>query len=240
MPLTTEEIIDRLKSVGLTPNDVERVLYGRRWDSYDIEQIARLAAGVSSSEYASKHMRRAKRCSGKHELMRDACNLAPQQGLVAEFGVFEGHTIRSIAEFFKGQMVYGFDSFEGLPESWQHTAKGAFSTNKVLPKVPENVTLVAGWFEDTLPTFVREHKGETFRFIHVDCDLYSSTRTIFDRCQEMIVPGTVIQFDEYYNYPHWQQHEHLAFQEFIAATGLTYRYVGLITYHQQVSVQILG
>ena len=42
---------------------------------------------------------------------------------------------------------------------------------------------------------------------------------------DRIGPGTVIVFNEYFNYPGWQTHEFKAFQEFIAERSLSYRYL---------------
>jgi hypothetical protein len=50
------------------------------------------------------------------------------------------------------------------------------------------------------------------------------------------VPGTIIVFDEYFNYPNWEEHEYKAFQEFIGESGLGYRYLGFA--RQQVAVRI--
>lgn len=140
-----------------------------------------------------------------------AIDCAQVQGLVLEFGVYQGKSIRQIAGLVSGA-VHGFDSFEGIPEAWCEEEKGTYSTGGVLPKVPANVHLHAGWFEDTLPDFIREEAGP-IRFINIDCDLYSSTRTIFDLLYKQIVPGTVIVFDEYIGYPGWQEHEFKAFNE---------------------------
>ena len=52
-------------------------------------------------------------------------------------------------------------------------------------------------------------------------------------------PGAVILFDEYYNFPRWQQHEFKAFQEFIASSGATYEYIGYSVTGQQVAVRVL-
>lgn len=84
--------------------------------------------------------------------------------------------------------VYGFDSFEGLPEPWYGKyGKGAFARVGLL-EVPDNVTLVKGWFDDTLHGFLAEHPGP-LAFLHVDCDLYSSTIYAFDQLQDRVVPG---------------------------------------------------
>jgi hypothetical protein len=53
-----------------------------------------------------------------------------------------------------------------------------------------------------------------------------------------IVPGTVIVFDEYWNYPNWKEHEFKAFQEFVNKVGLEYEYLGHTAF-EQVTVRIL-
>lgn len=63
-------------------------------------------------------------------------------GLFIECGVYAGESIRKIAAA-TPCTVYGFDSFEGLPERWDRPDmafdKGTFSLNKALPEVPLNV-----------------------------------------------------------------------------------------------------
>lgn len=44
--------------------------------------------------------------------------------------------------------------------------------------------------------------------------------------KERIVPGTIILFDEFYNYTGWEHGEYKAFSEFIAATGKSFSYLG--------------
>ncbi|MCK9909618.1 class I SAM-dependent methyltransferase, partial [Microbacteriaceae bacterium K1510] len=120
------------------------------------------------------------------------------------------------------------------PEDWRTgIAKGAFAGP--LPTVPGNVTLVSGLFSDTLPQFSQQHLGP-IAFLHVDCDLYSSTATIFDCLGDRLRPGSVILFDEYFNYPGWRQHEFKAFQEFVARGEVAYRYEGFVPRDQQVCV----
>jgi len=54
--------------------------------------------------------------------------VARDDGLWLEFGVYKGGTIRKIARFRnitrreERAVVYGFDSFFGLPETWQETS----------------------------------------------------------------------------------------------------------------------
>ena len=40
-----------------------------------------------------------------------------------------------------------------------------------------------------------------------DLGFYSSTKTILDLLAPSLAIGTVIMFDEYFNYPGWEQHE---------------------------------
>jgi hypothetical protein len=159
------------------------------------------------------------------------------EGHYLEFGVVTGGTIRFIARRIGGRTIHGFDSFAGLPEAWAgfNLGRGAFSVRGRLPRVPSNVTLHRGWFHETLPQWLTQHSGQV-AFIHIDCDLYSSTQTILTLLKDRIVPGTVILFDEYFNYPNWQQHEFKAFQEFVREHAVKYRYLGYA--RQQVAVRI--
>lgn len=161
---------------------------------------------------------------------------AISQGLVLEFGVRHGTSIRQIAELAK-QTVHGFDSFEGLPEVWHHEPKGSYTTKGEIPTVPKSVQLHVGWFEDTLPKFLEEHEGPV-RFINVDCDIYSSTKTVLDLLAPRVIPGSVIVFDEYIGNEHWREDEFKAFQEAVARYGWTYEYLCFSVFTKQVAVRI--
>jgi tetratricopeptide (TPR) repeat protein len=145
---------------------------------------------------------------------------AKLSGLVLEFGVYNGKSIRRIAERLT-DTVHGFDSFEGIPESWNDEPSGSYSAEGVLPEVPSNVVLHQGWFDDTLPPFVSTHT-EPIKLLHIDCDLYSSTKTVFNHLHQQIVPGTVIVFDEFIGYKSWQQDEFKAFTEASSAYSWEY------------------
>lgn len=161
---------------------------------------------------------------------------APKDGLVIEFGVRFGTSIRQIAAL-ADQDVHGFDSFEGLPEAWHNEPKGSYSTDGVKPSVPDNVTLHQGWFEDTLPDFVKNHQ-DPVRFMNVDCDIYSSTKTVLDLLSGQIIPGTVIVYDEYIGNETWRDDEFKAFQEAVQKHGWKYDYLGFSFMTKQVVVRI--
>jgi hypothetical protein len=159
-------------------------------------------------------------------------------GSFVEFGVFRGGSIRYIANRRREETIHGFDSFEGLPQSWpgERLDKGAFTLAGKLPRVPANVHLHKGWFETTVPDWLKANEGP-IAFMHIDCDLYSSTKTIFDQLSERIVEGTVIVFDDYFAYPNWQNHSFKAFHEFVEARGIAYEYLAYA--YRQAAVRIV-
>ena len=147
-------------------------------------------------------------------------------GEILDLGVYKGGSTRQLAKTYPNKIIHGFDSFEGLPEDWSHVPKGAFGDVKgVLPDMPDNVKLYKGWFDDSLPIWVENVKPETISLLRVDCDIYSSTKTIFETLGKFLKPGSWICFDELIGYYGWQDHEHKAFMEFIEATGFDYEYV---------------
>ena len=167
-------------------------------DGADLLKVERLAAACDSISYMNDRAPACARFADAHALLAAAMASRRFDGLVLEFGVYSGRTLNHIASLTQG-VVHGFDSFEGLPEDWRPDIReGAFRTG-ALPEVRSNVELVVGRFDATLPSFVAAHPGPV-ALLHVDCDLYSSTRTLFHFLAKQIVSGTIIVFDEYLNY----------------------------------------
>jgi hypothetical protein len=219
---------------------IGKEFFGRRHDSFNIDRLDFLAAGVASAQYSARRMKNARRFNSSPDLLSFAASEVTMPGLILEFGVFSGHTINHLAKLMPSRSIHGFDSFQGLPDDWRPGfGKGCFVRND-LPSVPDNVELVVGWFDHTLPPFCDLHSVDKAALVHVDCDIYSSTQTIFANLREKIVPGTIIVFDEYYNYPGWELHEFRAFQEYVSANQVLYKYIGLVPEHQQVAVKIVG
>ncbi|NLF83438.1 MAG: hypothetical protein GX568_05595 [Candidatus Gastranaerophilales bacterium] len=179
----------------------------------------------STLEYINKNMQGIPYFCNKLSFLSAMVNKAELDGLYLEFGVYNGSSINYIAELKKDKTIYGFDSFEGLPEDWEGSLKGKFKVDSI-PEVKNNVKLIKGWFNETLPLFAREN-NEQVAFIHVDCDLYSSTKTIFNQLGSKIISGTIIFFDEYFNYEGWEQHEFKAFHEFCRQHSVKYEYLGM-------------
>ncbi len=205
-----------------------------------IERELHRRATESAADYVEQHMRNVDSVSSNLELLTIAMEKADLENnkLICELGVYSGNTINHIASL-TNQTVYGFDSFEGLPERWRDGFGNGHFKVTVLPKVHSNVVLIKGWFDKTLPSFIIDH-DESIGFLHIDCDLYSSTITIFELLEHRIHPGCVIVFDEYFNYPGWEEGEFKAFHEFLEHSGLEYEYIGYNRLHEPVAVKIKG
>jgi hypothetical protein len=207
----------------------------------DLDLMGALREVGSSAAFERIHLQHAADFKGRHQLYRYVLSQIPEKvdGLFLEFGVYKGDSINRMADLRSDVRWYGFDSFEGLPEAWTLGArKGAFNVGGILPAVRGNVTLVKGFFEETLPHFVVQHRNERVVFMHVDCDLYSATKTVFDQLDGMLEPGAIIIFDEYFNYPDWENGEYKAFAEYVAATGRSFEYIAYVRTGGQVAVRI--
>jgi hypothetical protein len=207
----------------------------------DIDLMARFRDATASAAFEERHLRDAAGYKTRGALHRAMLNeVRGKGGLYLEFGVYKGDSINHFAEALPDVTWYGFDSFEGLPEAWTLGAKtGAFSIGGNLPPVRGNVRLTKGFFENTLPPFVAQHAGEKIAFLHVDCDLYSSTVTILDNVAAMLTPGTIILFDELINYHGWEEGEFKAFMAFAAARNVSFEYAAYNRTGAQVAVRIL-
>lgn len=160
-------------------------------------------------------------------------NMVNTSGLWLEFGVHGGGTINRISKY-TTNTVYGFDSFEGLPEEWTGRVeknggtyrKGAFSLGGILPAVNENVKLVKGWYSEVLPRFMQEHQSSPITFVHIDSDIYSSARDIFSIIHPNLQNESIIVFDELIGYTNFEEHEWKAWWEFVNEHNIEFEWIG--------------
>lgn len=153
-------------------------------------------------------------------------------GCFMEFGVATGFSIKFIAKVIEPVIIWGFDSFEGLPEDWDLGTRidkvGSYKTSE-RPKA-KNIKLVEGLFQSTLDPWMREHK-ELAKYIHIDCDLYSSAIFVLETLNSRIVPGTIIIFDEIGNFQlegihtNWRKNEWRALMEWTKKYNRKYKFV---------------
>jgi hypothetical protein len=189
-------------------------------------------AAVDTYDFVDEHMPRAMFAPNQFTVVTSKKDeIIRLQGHILDLGVYKGGSTRALARTFPNNLIHGFDSFEGLPEDWSHARKGSFDLGGILPDMPKNVRLYKGWFDQTLPVWYRENSGKQISLLRVDCDIYSSTKTIFTVLEPLIKSGTWILFDELIGYRGFRDHEYKAFTEFRAKTGLDFEYVAFgLTY----------
>ena len=135
-----------------------------------------------------------------------------------EFGVALGGSFVQIIQFmyehslFESRRLFGFDSWEGLPEEipglttrpdW-YPGNFKYSLidcrlkiNKYLldRKIPlEKIILVPGWFKNTLN---KDLGIAQVAFANIDVDLYSSCNQVLEFLKDLLVPGSIIRFDDW-------------------------------------------
>ena len=207
----------------------------------DLDLMNRFVDLTSSVMFEHEHLKEARPFKSRADLYRYLVNeLDTGDGLHLEFGVYKGDSINRLAGLNPRLHWYGFDSFVGLPEMWTLGArKGAFDVAGKLPAVRDNVTLIKGFFEETLPPFVAQHRGSKVAVVNIDCDLCSATKTVLQNLKPMLQPNSIIVFDELINYPGWQDGEYKAFMEYVREEQLTFAYVGYVRTGSQVAVKLL-
>ncbi|HEY3173982.1 MAG TPA: TylF/MycF/NovP-related O-methyltransferase [Thermoanaerobaculia bacterium] len=146
-----------------------------------------------------------------------------------EFGVFQGSSMRAWtgintapeSEFF------GFDSFEGLPETWDSGGgtfvPGTFSTAGRFPPIDDpRVRFIKGWFHDTLPAFLEQFSPHKPIVVNCDADLYTSTMFVLCRLDPILRPGTILMFDDFSA----MLHEFRALEDYTRSFRRSYEVLG--------------
>lgn len=163
-----------------------------------------------------------------------ALDQCPDTGEIIELGVHRGNSIKLIAKHVAPRTVWGFDSFAGLPEPWELSSKstrkaGHFKCSP--PECGDNVRLVEGFFDVSLPAWIQQHNPPSMAFVHIDSDLYSSALCALTVLDPLIQAGTIIVFDELVDwrgsdaYPYWPDGEWKALQEWTTEFDRQYEFI---------------
>jgi hypothetical protein len=134
-----------------------------------------------------------------------------------EFGVYNGSTLAIVHDLLAARgltnsRLFGFDSFEGLPEEanvddnniWmpgQYRCPEDFARDFLTNRGVDwqRVALIKGWFSETCnPSTKTHHQMTKAGIIMVDSDLYSSAVEALNFCEPLIGQHALIIFDEYY------------------------------------------
>jgi hypothetical protein len=192
---------------------------------HDIPHKEQLEARPAAAGFVRDKLMQVRRFDRRDLLLKSCGEQSPTERMVWGFGVGSARSMNHSAQLAFPRVVHGFDSLHGLPEDWRPGfAKGTFESGGRPPAVRPNVVLHVDWFEPTLAPFRTDLSGPVV-ILHIDCDLYSSTKTVLDGPGDPLIPGTAILLDEYFNYPGWREHEHTALDEFADVHGLTSRFL---------------
>lgn len=150
-----------------------------------------------------------------------------------EFGCHSGRTfsaaIRASRELsiLEDASFYAFDSFEGLPETTEDDGifgGGTFSTSiaefktSVAKQASYKISdenIIKGFYADSLNSDLQARMPKV-GVVHIDVDLYSSTVEVLSFIKPLLVPGSVIIFDDWYCFPAGSNlGESRALQEFL-------------------------
>lgn len=138
-------------------------------------------------------------------------------GDIAECGVYKAGGTILIAEILKkraiNKHIYGFDSFEGMPEAVDEDkmkdgsigyTKGVLSETSIEYvkekakhfKVQNYIKFVKGYFENTIPITIP--KDKEFCFVIIDPDQYMGTKFCLEFFYNKVNTGGIILIDDYY------------------------------------------
>lgn len=136
-------------------------------------------------------------------------------GLCLEFGVASGASTCILHRLIQKD-IYGFDSFEGMPEDWGTALKrGDFAG--IVPRTEEGIHLITGWIEHTLPPFLEQHQGP-IALANIDVDIYSTTKFILEKIEPRLVKGSIIMVDDLTDFSPCLEHQCKAWFEFVSGT----------------------
>lgn len=121
--------------------------------------------------------------------------------IIAEVGVYKGGSLKTLAINFPNAVIFGFDTFEGLPrEHWnsKEIHKPRQFSDTSMKEVYEfidspNVVLIKGLF----PESGWQYKNEEFDFVHLDIDFYQGIKESLEWFWPRMMYGGIIVLDDF-------------------------------------------
>jgi hypothetical protein len=151
-----------------------------------------------------------------------------------EFGVSHGTSLSIMHKVLKESKldqvrIFGFDSFEGMPEISAHEDKGHWKPGQFASPIEattdyltergvdwKRTFLIKGWYSDTLTqALVDKHNIRKASFIMVDCDIYTSSIQALEFCKPFIKDTAIVFFDDWIDDRNFGEYK--AWEEFLAA-----------------------
>ena len=151
-------------------------------------------------------------------------NSMQETGYFMEFGILNGEGMIQAYRMLRGMMTafFGFDSFSGLPPlsdqdkiaepmtpllhqgNFRGGRKETVQENilKCTGMPPDQLFLAEGYFSESLNGFEMSRVRDKGKLLvcYVDCDLYSSSKEVFDFIEPLVTTGTWVLLDDYWLY----------------------------------------
>jgi O-methyltransferase len=171
----------------------------------------------------------------RQEFFRKAFRALAFNGIAGDYAEFGCHTGNTFGMAYKASRKFKFickmwalDSFAGLPSASREDDHPAWITGTMVTSahkfknicrvhgIPESqYETVVGYYSDTLSA-TNPRLPRNMSMVYIDCDLYSSTKTVLNFLSDKLKHGMIIAFDDYYC---WSSStvsgERKAFQEFV-------------------------
>ncbi len=130
--------------------------------------------------------------------------MSEKPGAFAEFGVCQGGSLDLLSRLHPDRLIYGIDSFEGLPQGGPmdtyHITKGEFALNEEefemlgICFMSKNVEILKGFSPEIFSHIITTQQ---YSFVHIDVDLYQSVKDALDYFYPRLIEGCIMIFDDY-------------------------------------------
>jgi len=151
----------------------------------------------------------------------DAAPMLVVDGDLYQFGVFGGKSLEWLQPAFPEAFVWGFDSFDGLPEEQSGVpairgwAAGSYDASRfgVTPEAlqarlggNERAQFIKGFYNESLTSSLLTRYRRAMRpavYVDIDCDIYISSHQALDWMfkHQLIVVGTLVGYDDWWVMP---------------------------------------
>lgn len=138
-----------------------------------------------------------------------------------EFGTYRGTSfVLAMHEARKHEQLadmrfFAFDSFQGLPHDEGtvcKTGEHACSEQQFLRLCRQagadlsKVHTIPGFYDVSLTHILKQQYKLRPAIVHIDCDLYTSTKTVLDWLTDLVQPGTFLIFDDWMAFERDERH----------------------------------
>jgi len=172
---------------------------------------------ISRNSVLAEDTKAAKRFKGEFFLHAfKALDFNGIDGDYVEFGSYSGMTFHLAFDQIRRRKtkrhMWAFDSFQGLPQAaspldshpvWKKgsMSMGVDEFHEICRKhsIPDDgYTIVEGFYADTLAHMSAKALPTNIALAYIDCDMYSSAKTVLEFLKPRLKHGMILAFDDYF------------------------------------------